>query len=211
MKVSWIAVVIIILIGFGLSAYFLDDLPEQVPSHWNSKGEIDSYMPKNIMVWLMPGVTVFIAALLYFIPRIDPLKKNYAAFQDYFEGFIVVISAFFLLVHALTIAAGLGHEFAMNQFVMPAVGLLMLYIALLLRKAKRNWFVGIRTPWTLSSDVVWDKTHRMGSYAFAALGVIFMIMIFVPDSLGLMLPVILVFALSPVAYSYYVWTQEKKK
>jgi len=211
MKLAWIAVGLIVLISFGLSAYFFNDLPEQVPSHWNSKGEIDSYLPKEIMAWLMPAVTLFIAALLYFIPHIDPLKKNYVAFQDYFEGFIVIISAFFLLVHALTISAGLGYEFAMNQFILPAVGLLMLYISLLLRKAKRNWFVGIRTPWTLSSDVVWDKTHKFGSYAFAALGVIFIVMIFIPGSLGSMLPVILVFALSPVAYSYYAWTQEKKK
>ncbi len=211
MKAAWIAVGLIVLISFGLSAYFFNDLPEQVPSHWNSKGEIDSYLPKTVMAWLMPAMTLFIAVLFYFIPRIDPLKKNYTAFQDYFEGFIVVISAFFLLVHALTVAAGLGHEFAMNQFILPAVGLMMLYIALLLRKAKRNWFVGIRTPWTLSSDAVWDKTHKVGSYSFAFLGLVFIAMIFVPGSLAFLLPVILVFALLPVAYSYYAWAQEKKK
>ena len=212
-KAAWIAIALIIVAGFALSFYYYPELPEQVPSHWNARGEIDGYMRKDIALFLMPVFSLFLAGLMFLLPRIDPLKKNYPYFMPCLEGFFVLILAFFLFIHALMVMAGLGIEISMNYMLVPAMSLLFVYIAVLLRKAKRNWFVGIRTPWTLSSDSVWEKTHRLGSYTFLLLAVAMSIAFFLPEEL--FMPVfigsVLFFAFLPVVYSYFLWKQEQEK
>jgi uncharacterized membrane protein len=111
--------------------------------------------------------------LFLVVPSIDPLKANIAQFREAFNLFIVLIVAFMLYVHGLTLAWSLGHtNFKMSTSMLPAMGLLFIFIGFMLRKAKRNFFIGIRTPWTLSSDTVWDKTHQLGAVLFMASGVL---------------------------------------
>jgi len=105
------------------------------------------------------------------VPNIDPLKANIAQFRETFNLFIVLIIAFMLYVYGLTLAWSLGHQdFDMSAAMLPFMGVLFIAVGFMLRKAKRNFFIGIRTPWTLSSDTVWDKTHQLGSILFMASG-----------------------------------------
>ncbi|OGG36652.1 hypothetical protein A2110_00260, partial [Candidatus Jorgensenbacteria bacterium GWA1_54_12] len=109
---------------------------------------------------------------LVFIPRIDPLKANIEKFRGYFDGFIVLMTLFLLYVHAISMLWNLGVAVNMNRIMPPALGALLFYCGILIEKAKRNWFIGIRTPWTLSNDMVWDKTHQLGGKLFKITGVI---------------------------------------
>jgi uncharacterized membrane protein len=166
-------IVLILIVGATIAGLLLwNQLPEQMASHWNVNDQVDGYMPKFWGVFMMPLITLGMFLLFLVVPSIDPLKANIAHFREAFNLFIVLIVAFMLYVHALTLAWSLGYtDFKMSTSMLPAMGLLFIFIGFMLRKAKRNFFIGIRTPWTLSSDTVWDKTHQLGSILFMASGV----------------------------------------
>ena len=155
----------------GLSLW--NRLPDQMASHWNVNDQVDGYISKFWGVFLMPLITLGMFLLFLVIPNIDPLKANIAQFRDAFNLFIVLIVGFMVYVHTLTLLWNLGYtSFGLGRALMPALGVLFIFVGYMLRKAKRNFFIGIRTPWTLSSDRVWDETHRIGAMLFIISGVI---------------------------------------
>jgi uncharacterized membrane protein len=170
-KTTSVISIILIAIAVIAGAVLWNQLPEQMASHWNTNDQVDGTMSKFWGVFMMPLVTLGILALFLVIPNIDPLKANIAQFRETFNLFIVLIVAFMLYVHGLTLAWSLGYQdFKMSAAMLPFMGVLFIAIGYMLRKAKRNFFIGIRTPWTLSSDSVWDKTHKLGSVLFMASG-----------------------------------------
>lgn len=170
-KLTAILVLILIAAAVIAGALLWNQLPEQMASHWNANDEVDGYMSRFWGVWMMPLVTLGMFALFLVIPVIDPLKANIAKFRGVFNLFILLITVFMLYIHALTLIWNLGYQnFRMSSAMLPFMGILFIFIGYLLRQAKRNWFIGIRTPWTLSSDSVWDKTHQLGSLLFMLSG-----------------------------------------
>jgi len=170
-------IVLILIIAAILAGLLLwNRLPDQMASHWNVNDQVDGYMSRVWGVFMVPLVTLGMFLLFLVIPSIDPLKANIAQFREAFNLFIVLMVAFMLYIHALTLAWSLGYTgFKMSTSMLPAMGLLFIFIGFMLRKAKRNFFIGIRTPWTLSNDRVWDETHRLGSILFMASGVLALI------------------------------------
>ena len=162
-----------LVIGTAAGLLLWNRLPDQMASHWDINDQVNGYMPKVWGVFLMPLIVLGMSVLFLIIPSIDPLKANIAQFRETFNVFIVLIVAFMLYIYGLTLAWSLGYtNFKMSTSMLPAMGLLFIFIGFMLRKAKRNFFIGIRTPWTLSSDTVWDKTHQLGSVLFMASGVL---------------------------------------
>ena len=172
-RTTTIIVLILILTATVAGLLLWNRLPDQMASHWNINDQVDGYMSKIWGVFMMPLITLGMFVLFLVVPSIDPLKANVAQFRGEFNLFIVLIVAFMLYIHALTLAWSLGYtDFKMSTSMLPAMGLLFIFIGFMLRKAKRNFFIGIRTPWTLSSDTVWDKTHQLGAVLFMASGVL---------------------------------------
>ena len=204
--VSALLIIVITLAGLLLWNSF----PDQMASHWNEQDQVDGYMSKFWEVFMVPLLMAGLTLLFLAIPHIDPLKKNIADFRGVFNIFIVLFNVFMAFIHALTLAWNLGHTgFRMSIVMLPAMGLLFIFIGILIRKAKRNFFIGIRTPWTLSSDRVWDETHRLGSKLFIAAGVVTFIGILFPDQAFILLMVSVIAAsLISVLYSYLVWRRE---
>lgn len=167
-------IVLILIVGATIAGALLwNQLPNQMASHWNANDQVNGYMSKFWGVFLMPLVTLGMLLLFLLIPNIDPLKANIAKFRGVFNLFITFIIAFMIYVHALTLLWNLGYtSLGIGKAMLPALGLLFILVGYMLRKAKRNWFIGIRTPWTLSSDHVWDETHRLGSTLFMISGVL---------------------------------------
>ncbi|MBS3119427.1 SdpI family protein [Candidatus Woesearchaeota archaeon] len=163
---------VIILVSVVLSIYFYPQFPAQIASHWNARGDVNGYMPKFPGLFLMPMLLSVLFVLFSIIPVIDPLKANIRKFREYFEKFIVLLFAFLLYIQLLTIIWNLGVRFDMTLFILPALALLFFYIGILMEKARRNWFIGIRTPWTMSSDKVWANTHRLGSKLYKLVALI---------------------------------------
>jgi uncharacterized membrane protein len=209
-----IIVVSIMIIASTLVGIALwDRLPDPMASHWNASDQVDGYMSKFWGVFLMPLMTAGLVLFFLVIPKIDPLKANIAAFRDAFNLLIVLFVGFMVYIYFLTLLWNLGYTgFNMSEAMLPALGILFIFVGYLLRKAKRNFFIGIRTPWTLSSDRVWDETHRVGSVLFMIAGVLAFLgslvggmnafwFIFVP---------IMVSVLVTLVYSYILYQREIK-
>lgn len=165
-------VVLIMLVAATLAGLLLwNRLPDQMASHWNVNDQVDGTMSKFWGVFILPLITLAMLALFLVIPSIDPLKANIAQFREIFNVFIVLIVAFMIYIYALTLAWNLGYtSFKMSGAMLPAIGLLLIFAGFMMRQAKRNFFIGIRTPWTLSSDMVWKETHRIGAVLFMVSG-----------------------------------------
>ena len=175
-RTTTIIVLILLVIATLAGLLLWNRLPDSMASHWNVNDQVDGYMSKTLGVFMVPLITLGMFLLFLVVPAIDPLKANIAQFREAFNLFIVLIVAFMLYIHALSLAWNLGYTgFRMSASMLPAMGLLFIFIGFMLRKAKRNFFIGIRTPWTLSSDRVWDETHRLGSILFMASGVLALI------------------------------------
>jgi uncharacterized membrane protein len=172
MRKSEIAILGIIVVSFCFGIYLYPKMPETMASHWNIEAEVDGYISKFWGLFLMPFILIGLWLLFILIPRIDPLKANIEKFRKYFDGFIILITLFFLYFYFLTILWNFGLRFNMGKLLIPALGILFYYCGILIENAKRNWFIGIRTPWTMSSEEVWDKTHRIGGRLFKIAGVI---------------------------------------
>lgn len=211
MRKSEIAVLALVVLSFLIGAYFHPQMPERMASHWNAAGEADGYMSKNVALFLLPAVGLFMFVLLIILPKIDPLKENIEKFRNYFEGFIFLIVLFFLYIYLLSIFWSLGNRFDMTIAMVPAMAVLFFYIGILLENAKRNWFIGIRTPWTLSSDEVWEKTHKLGAKLFKASAIIALLGLILRDYAILLLIVpVLLSALYVVVYSYLEFQKQSK-
>lgn len=149
--------------------------------------------------------------LVRVLPAIDPRGDNYAKFGGAFEGIIVSIMLFMLGIHIVVLRASLGHPVAMQHVLPVGIGVLFIVIGNLLPRARPNWFVGIRTPWTLSSDRVWEKTHRLGGRLFVAGGVIITVAAFASAKWAqvVLITVITLCAATVLIYSYLEWKREQ--
>jgi uncharacterized membrane protein len=210
-KANW-AMLVMIAASFIIGAWLYPGMPESLPSHWNIRGEVDGYMPKFWALFLMPIITVGLTALFLVIPRIDPKKSNIEKFRKYYEALVVLIVAFLFYIYLLTLFWNLGYVFDMGQMLVPALGFLFYFIGSILDKVKTNWFIGIRTPWTLSSERVWKLTHRKGGMVFRASGVIALFGILFPVfAVWLLLAPILVGVAYLMVYSYMEYQKEAGK
>ena len=157
-----VSIVLMVLVG----AYVYPALPGQVASHWNADGDVNGVMGRFWGVFLLPLLSVFLWLLFLVIPRIDPLRENIVQFRPVFNQFWVAVQVFLVYVFLLTLTWNMGARFDMTAAILPGVAVLIYVAGMLMERTKRSWFIGIRTPWTLSSDVVWEKTNRLGGKLF---------------------------------------------
>jgi len=211
MRKSGIIVLGVILLSFIIGIYFYPQMPEKIASHWNAHGQVDGYMSKFWGLFLMPLLSMMLFLLFIAIPKIDPLKHNIEKFREYYDGFVVLIIVYLFYVYLLTIFWNIGIRFNMVQPLAPAMGILFYYIGILIENAKRNWFIGIRTPWTLSSEKVWEKTHKIGGKLFKIAGIIAFIGVFFQRYVlfFILVPIILVAAYT-IVYSYFEYQKETR-
>lgn len=206
-RTTIIIALIAILAATLASALVYPRLPEMAASHWNAAGQVDNYMPRFWAAFLMPIISLGMLLLFLVIPALDPLKANIYKFRPYYNAFIALIIVFMLFIHGVTLAWNLGYDqFNIGNAIIPAVGLIFIFAGVMMAKAKRNFFIGIRTPWTLSNDTVWDETHKLGSKMFIGAGIVTILSAFFGElSFWIMFPVIMLAALIPIVYSYFLW------
>ena len=197
---------------FIMSIAFYPRLPEMVPSHWNAQGEVDAYMSRFWGTFTAPLIMLGVVVLFLLIPKIDPLKENVNKFKGYYYEFVVAFLIFMLFMQVHTLLWSIGTKLNINIFIPIITGALFYFVGILLEKAKRNWFIGIRTPWTLSSDVVWDKTHKIGALLFKLCGIISIIgAFFARYSMYFILIPIIVSTVYLLAYSYVEYQKQSKQ
>lgn len=205
-KKSDIYNLVIIACAFLLTIVFYNKLPELVPTHWNAAGEIDGYGSKVFGAFMAPVIMIFTWTGMKFLPKIDPRKNNYEKFEKSYSVIISLLITFFLIIHVVTLLAGMGYEVSIDKIIPSIVGILFIVIGNYMPKIKSNYFYGIKTPWTLSSDTSWRKTHRLGGKVFIISGFIIILSSFLlPGNLKVAAVMSAVFAavIVPLVGSYF--------
>lgn len=212
MKIVKIVIWLIVIASFIVGASLCARLPEQIPSHWNAVGEVNGHMSKFWGTFFEPLLFVGLALLFEYLPRLDPRRKNVEGFQKQFHAFIIVLFLFLFWIYIQTLLWALGTEINPVSTMPLGFGALMITAGVLIKNAKPNWFIGIRTPWTLSSDMVWEKTHKLGAKLFFAVGIINFIGFFFPRwAIWFVMGPVITAAVWSVVYSYVVYRHEKHK
>ncbi|MDV2988774.1 MAG: SdpI family protein [Dehalogenimonas sp.] len=195
---------------FIATALSWSSAPDSIPVHWGINGEVDRYGGKFEGLMLLPLLAVGIYLMLLFIPRIDPKRTNYERFANVYRIIRIVMLVFMAAIHGAIIAIVLGSGIDISLVVMVIVGLLLAILGNYFGKLKPTWFVGIRTPWTLTSDLSWDKTHRLGGRLFVILGLLLAASGIIGQEWAFYLVFGLMFAMIIylVIYSYVVWKSD---
>jgi uncharacterized membrane protein len=212
MKTRTVLIIIFVCSALMMGAgYWLLGSKELLATHWDAAGEANGYGGSFMGLYFIPLLTMALAALIAAVPVIDPLKANVEKFRPELNLFIAAFSAFMLYVHGLTLAWNAGAKFSMTGMMAPGFGLLFLIMGMVIRKAKRNYFIGIRTPWTLANDTVWEKTHDLGGQLFIASGVLTMACVFFPfAAIFVLLVTSLGSSLITMVYSYLEFRKIEK-
>jgi uncharacterized membrane protein len=206
-KNSYLIIAGITLMSLVIGFYFYPLFPAEVASHWGLNGEVNGYMSKFWGLFLMPFLMVFFSALLFLLPKIDPLKENVASFRKYYDGVVVGIVLFLFYIHLLTIAWNIDYRFDMGKMIVPPLVFMWYMLGVALPNIKQNWFMGIRTPWTLASVRVWDETHKWSGKLFRYSAFVALVGFFLPSYLMfwfLLVPIV-VSSIGSVAYSYILF------
>lgn len=151
---------LLVAAGALASALAYPEMPAEMATHWNPQGEVDDTMPRAVGLALLPALGALLLVLFAFLPRVDPLGANVREFRAAYEWTAVGVVAFLEYVHVLVLLWNLDYAVPIGQALVPALVALTFGLGALLERAERNWFVGIRTPWTLSDERVWDRTHE---------------------------------------------------
>lgn len=206
-----------IVVLMFLASFILDrQLPADVkiPVHWNIKGEVDRYGSKIEGLYMLPGLTVVMVLLFTLIPMIEPRRKHLQFSMKAYKLIVSSIIVFMAVIHAIILISVKGAAPDVGRLVNLGVGVLFMILGNYLGKIRSNFFIGIRSPWTLSSEVSWYKTHRLGGWLFFILGLITLINVIFWNSKRafiILITGVLICAIVPTIYSYFVWKSDPNK
>lgn len=203
-----------LLIAFWVGCAMLyPKLPAQVPIHWNIQGEVDGYAHKSVAAFIMPLLPLFIYVLMTVTAKIDPRHNNYEKFGGSYVKIRMVLVLMMVGIVLLTELAALGYAVNIDLIVRIMVPILFIFLGNYMGKIRHNYFIGIRTPWTLANEEVWRKTHHFGSKLMVAGGVIALAGAFLTPTIGfiVLMSGVLLPALISTIYSYLLFSQSVKK
>lgn len=188
----------------------LPHLPAMMPIHWGANGEADGFATKINAMILTVGIMVLIYFVIAFVPRIDPRKENYKYFSKTYNIVLNAVLLLFFFVNMSTILQGLGYNVPMSYIAPIMAGIIFIIIGNYLQRVRSNYFMGIRTPWTLSNETVWKKTHRLSGKLFFIGGLLILISSFLPDGYKsvIMWGSIVLCVAIPYLYSYLAYKKE---
>ena len=205
---------LLIIVGmFAAAGLLWPFAPDRLPVHWNIAGHVDRYGGKFEGLLLMPLIALGAYLLLLLLPRIDPNRANYAKFAVPYAAVRLAAICLLAVVEACIALVGFGYPVNVGRIVPFGVGLLFCVIGNLMPKFQRNWFVGVRTPWTLSSRASWHKTHRLAGRLFIVSGIALCALAFIqtPWMLALVVGMFVVILVWVTAYSYVIWRHDPER
>jgi uncharacterized membrane protein len=213
MRFNWrieLPQLILIAAMFAAAAWAWPQLPDRLPIHWNIEGQVDGWGNKFMGILFMPLVVLGMYLLMLLLPLIDPGKANYQNFQKVYGIIRIVFVAYMAAIFAATLVAAFGYTVNMTSVILPLVGVLFIVLGNFLGKIRPNWFVGIRTPWTLSSQLSWDRTHRLAGWMFILMGLLFFPVALIQTTWALIAMLVIDACLIAwmVLYSYLVYRND---
>jgi len=212
LKKDWPSLVILAAPFIALP-FLWAQLPDQVPMHWNIWGEVDSYGSKTSGLLFLPFINILLYALLLWAPKLDP-KERLAWDRKPLPAFRFFMPLIFLLIHIAVLAEAMGVDaMAEGRMVMLIVSVLLLVIGNYLSTIQPNYFVGVRTPWTLEDPEIWRRTHRLAGRLWVTVSALLIVLwLVLPGSVWrtLFFGAILIDTLVPLGYSYYLYATGKR-
>lgn len=197
---------------FAVSAYAWTVVPAdaKVATHWNIHGEADGFSSKPVALMLIPGITLATVLLVLGLVKLDPRRRNVAQSHRFLTVSMASLVVMMCGLHAATTANALGWQVPMNEIVMSLTGALFMVLGNYMGKVRSNFFMGVRTPWTLSSELSWNKTNRLCGRLFFAAGLLTLALAWISSAAALvvLLGTLLAGTLVAVAYSYFVWKRD---
>lgn len=210
-KGTWIVSLIFVVVMLGVVVWIYPHLPAQAPIHWDAHGNVNGWMPRFWAAANWPLAMLGFALLFAVLPVISPRKFEIKPFARSYGIIVLAIQAFMLVVGTIALLAGAGYHISMDLVAPVAVGALLMVIGNFMAKFRKNFFIGIRTPWTLTSDVVWERTHRLAGWLFVLAG-----LAWIAGGLLHASPVVLVVAalaagFIPAIYSYFLYQRVERR
>ena len=190
---------IVILLPIVAGLILWDQLPAQMPTHWNAVGEVDGWSSKPFAVFVLPLIMVAAQWLCMLGTAADPKKNNHS--EKVLHMVLWIVPALSVVLHAVTYATALGHAVPMEVVMPILIGLMFTIIGNYMPKCKQNYTIGIKIPWTLDNEENWNKTHRLAGFVWVICGVAIMLTGFL-GSFWIFLPIALIMVIVPIVYSY---------
>lgn len=182
-------------------------LPDQVPSHWNFQGEVDAYSSREFGAFMLPLLNIGLYLMMLFMPLIDPKRDNYARFTGAYRFLRWALVIFMTAIYTITILSAFGYQINIGLVVKAFVALLFMLIGNFMGQMRHNYFVGIKNPWTLANEEVWQRTHRFSGKLWVIGGLITLFLAPVQALWGVYLffMVIVILVVLPMVYSYLLF------
>jgi uncharacterized membrane protein len=203
--VDWkiLSSIFLVLAGTIISGYYYPTAPDSFVTRWDGLGQPSGYMRGDVGLFLIPSVMGALVLLFHILPHVDPTKKNTSEIRESFGRFTVIITLFLFLIHLQVISSNMGLAVNPASTMPLLMGALFYFTGDIIGSIKRNWFMGIRTPWTLSSERVWRKTHHLGGMLFKVCGFISVLGVIAPElAVYLMVAPAVISAIYLSIYSY---------
>ena len=199
---------LILLLQLIAAILIYPHMPDQIPTHWNARGEIDGYGSRVVGTLLFPALNAGAYLLFLFLPKIDPKKENYSKFDSSYLIIRYAVHLLFVFIFAITALASLGYPLNISKWIAGGVAVIFIILGNVMGRVRHNYFVGFKFPWTLANEEVWKKTHQVGAKGMvlggvaALIGVIFTqgVMSFTILMIGILLPVLFI-----TVYSYLLY------
>jgi uncharacterized membrane protein len=196
---------VLTVISAALAALYYDRLPALMLTHWDTHGNVNGHMPKFWGVAIYPAIMLALCAQLALLPLISPNKFRLDDSIGTFSLVVVVIAIFILVVSVIAMQAALGTPLPIQNLVPGLLGLLFFIIGNYMGKFRKNFFMGIRTPWTLASDEVWARTNRLAGWLWALGGLALIADSIVGANAVAILCVAGTMVVVPIVYSFFAY------
>ncbi len=209
---EWLALVVLGL-AFAIGTLVYPFMPALVPLHWNIRGEIDGFMPKSMgTVLMMPLIALVIYVMLLVLPCVDPQQNRYVEFDSAYRVIRNSVLFFFVFIALCIYSFALWKWLPVGRIIPAGVGVVVISLGNVMGKIRQNFFIGFKLPWTLASEVVWNKTNRVGGKLFVVSGIAAILGAFFPAmwSFIILISSVLISTLITVLYSYTQFKKEKK-
>ncbi|OGF25222.1 hypothetical protein A2331_05935 [Candidatus Falkowbacteria bacterium RIFOXYB2_FULL_34_18] len=212
LKTEIIPILLILVLGIS-SFYFYSYFPERVPIHWNFAGEPDNWGSPLFAAFMLPALISIMYLFFLFLPTVDPKKERYAQFHKIYHIFKTIIMFFMAVIYFVASLNALDYNIPIDVYIPLLIGLMFIIMGNYFSKIKPNWFIGIRTPWTLSSEYVWNKTHRFGGKIFMLGGLALMLVSLFPPiwRMVILFTTVIIIIFGTVGYSFLIYIKEKNK
>lgn len=202
----------IVLLPFIYLAYIWNQLPEKVPMHWNINGEIDRYGEKIELIIIPILLPLLVYIIFLVVPKIDP-KNKLNKMGNKLHSIKFLLTTFMSILALFIIYIAKNESFTNPNYIVLLIGILYIIFGNYFKTIKANYFIGIRTPWTLESETVWKKTHKLGGKLWFAGGIIIVIASLIlkkETNFTIFLIITGIITIIPIAYSYLIFKNGRK-